>query len=117
MKLLMRDCAREALKAYEDKKKVLEEKESRGIKLDFEGARIWKDFCNAIEKALLDCDRDSDYASVGLAYMGYVTARNAYVKSIRGGFDIDLAHTAFIKKNELKKTIRGLVGNNRTIRI
>lgn len=30
---LMRDCAREALKIYEDKKKVLEEKKNRGIKL------------------------------------------------------------------------------------
>ena len=113
----MKACAREALKIYEDKKKALEEKESRGIKLDFADARLWKDFCNAIEKALLDCDRDSDYANVGLAYMGYVTARNAYFRSIRGGFDIDLAHTAFIKKNELKKTIRGLVGSNRIIRI
>ena len=30
---LMRDCAREALKTYEDKKKALEEKKNRGINL------------------------------------------------------------------------------------
>ena len=114
---LMRDCAREALKTYEDKNKVLEEKESRGIRLGFESSRLWKDFCNAIERALLDCDRDSDYEKVGLAYVDYVKARNEYFKSKRDGFDIGLAHTAFIKKNELKKTIKGLVGNNRLIKI
>lgn len=117
MKLLMRDCAREALKTYEDKKKALEEKESMGIKLGFEGARFWKDFCDAIEEALTECVRDSDYANVGLAYMDYKTTRSEYFKSIMGGFNVDLAHTTFIKKNELKKTIRGLVGGSRTIRI
>ena len=115
---LMRDCAREALKIYEDKKKALEEKESRGIKLElFEGSRPWKDFCDAIEKALLDCVRDSDYVSVGLAYMDYKTARREYWQSIGRNFDIVAAHNSFIKKNELKKIIKGLAGGNRTIRI
>lgn len=114
---LMSDCARKALKTYEDKKKVLEEKKNRGEKLElFENSRLWKDFCDAIEKALVECVRDSDYVNVGLAYIDYKTTRSEYFKSITGGFDVDLAHTTFIKKNELKKTIRGLVGS-RAIRI
>lgn len=47
--------------------------------------------------------------------MDYKTTRSEYFKSIMGGFNVDLAHTTFIKKNELKKTIRGLVGGSRTI--
>lgn len=117
MKLtLMRDCAREALKTYEDKKKILEEKENRGIKLGpFEKPRLWRDFCDAIEKAFLHCVRDSDYVNVGLAYMDYKETRGEYFK--KGYFDIDLAHATFIKKVELEKTIKRLVGGNRTIRI
>lgn len=115
---LMRGCAKEALKTYEDKKKALEEKKNRGEKLElFENSRLWKDFCDAIEKALVECVRDSDYANVGLAYMDYKTTRSEYFKSIMGGFNVDLAHATFIKKKELKKTIKGLVGGNRTIRI
>lgn len=49
--------------------------------------------------------------------MDYKTTRSEYFKSIMGGFNVDLAHTTFIKKNELKKTIRELVGGSRTIRI
>lgn len=115
---LMRDCAREALKIYEDKKKALEEKKNRGERFElFENSRLWKDFCDAIEEALVECVRDSDYANVGLAYIDYKTTRSEYFKSIMRGFNVDLAHYTFIKKNELKKTIRGLVGGSRTIRI
>ena len=116
---LMRDCAREALKIYEDKIKALEEKKNRGVKLgSFESSIPWRDFCNAIEQALVDCDRDSDYASVGLAYMDYITARRKYLQSMRGEvLRIGLAYTTFAKKAELKKTIKGLIGGNRTIRI
>ena len=77
----------------------------------------WKEFCEAIEKALFDCARDSDYVNVGLAYMDYKSARREYWQSIGRNFDIDAAYNSFIKKNELKKTIKGLVGGNRTIRI
>ena len=114
---LMRDCAREALKIYEDKKKALEENKNRGERLELFETRLWKDFCDAIEEALIECVRDSDYANVGLAYIDYKTTKSEYFKSIMGGFNVDLAHFTFIKKNELKKTIRGLVGGSRTIRI
>lgn len=116
---LMRDCARQALKTYEDRVKEIEEKKSRGVKLRaFEGSVPWRDFCKEIEETLVVCYRDSDYTSVGLAYLDYKQSRSAANRAIgESGFNIDSLLNTFKKKKELKKIIKGLVGGNRTIRI
>ena len=112
----MKVCASQALKTYKDEKRIIDEKKDKGIVVGIsEHSRPWVKFYSAIEKAIFECDKDSDYYAVGAAYIEYQQARVEYHKNM--GHDLGAAYILFTKKKNLIKAVEGLNLGNRAIRI